>query len=96
MKSNKQKPLSKMTKPELIQIIRSMQKDFNELERAQIRCVRTVASYRNILMAELKSSRRYWDSIIDDMIEEEVLDDADLPPNYKIPSKKKEIEKGYS
>ena len=92
---NKKQSLAKYSKEELIDKFRELERDFQALERAHQRALRTVASYRNVLQLEFKASQRYWDEILDKMIDEEIQDFEDpIPADSKIPRKKKDIE-GY-
>ena len=93
MKKNKQS-LTKYSKEELIDKFRALEREYQILGRAHRRALRSLAAYRNILHLELKAPEEYWDSILDSMVDEDTIDDFDLPPEKRKNQKKKEIQ-GY-
>ena len=92
-------PLSARTKEQLIQIIRGMEIELMDLNKAHKRALKYCASLRYALSIELdeKIDAQYWSGLLDDMIEEEP---EPVPPGYKEPNpakaKKKDVDVGYS
>ena len=92
MKKQDKKLLKDFTKPELLKIIKNQDFQLERLEKEYHRALRTIASYRNIIQTEMRSTPEYWNNILDDMIEE----DEQTPPGFKEPSKKSKHLEGYS
>jgi hypothetical protein len=98
MKNKKSKALTQYTKPELIKIIRGIERDFHSLKIVHNKALKYCASLRYALKIELddRVNESFWDNHLEDLLEfdEEVLDDVDLPPDKRrIP--KREMD-GYS
>lgn len=74
-------------KKELIEIIRSQEKELFFLNRIYQKSIRYSASLRYVLYTEFTTNKRNWQNIVDDLeVEEE-----ETPP----PPPKKEQLKGY-
>jgi len=92
MKKNRKK-LQDYTKQELIDLVRNQSLEIQRIQKEYHRALRCVASYRNIIQTELRSSEFYWDRILDDMVDE--MTEEPTPPDPKEPqmkSKKKGME----
>jgi hypothetical protein len=103
MKNKKSKALSQYSKPELIKIIRGIEKDYHNLQISHDKLLKYSASLRYCLRIELdeRTSENFWDRHLEDILDDEFEDDVEeelLPEHVRkrLPvDKKKEID-GYS
>lgn len=93
------KKLENCNKEELIDIIKEQRKELNYLNKIYHKAIRYSASLRHVLITEFTTNKGDWETITEDIAEEEEIP---TPPDFKefqepqMKSKKKETEVGYS